>query len=75
MRKVLKQRKGALTIVLLFLLFAFSLVSAMDVCFADDDGDGGIGDPTDPFNSSSPGGGTSPLTDLLILYGAMDLIL
>jgi len=50
-------------------------VGAVEVC---NSGDGGIADPTDPLNPESPppgGGGDSLSNNLVILYGAMDLIL
>jgi hypothetical protein len=76
MKQVLEPRKVTLIFTVLLFLLIFSLVGTIDACFAG--GDGGIGDPTDPLNPESPppgGGGDSLSNNLLILYGAMDLIL
>jgi|GEM_PF-4376485 len=75
MKQVLEQRKVTLIVTVLLFLLIFSFGGAVEVC---NSGDGGIADPTDPLNPESPppgGGGDSLSNNLVILYGAMDLIL
>lgn len=77
MQRVLERRKGVLAIVLVLLLVAFSLVATIDMSYAGDDGDEGIGDPADDLLSELPTGmeGTSSYVELLILLAALDFVL
>lgn len=78
MEKVLERRKGVLAIVLVLLLVAFSLVATIDMSYAGNGGDEGIGDPADDLlQPELPTGmeGTSSYVELLILLAALDFVL